>query len=49
MPSSPIIAGMQIDVTVPVAVGIIFFLILFAGLMFVRQVGKFRPHSKTDD
>ena len=48
-PASRIIARMQIDVTVPVTVGILFFLILFAGLMFVRQVGKSRPHSKTDD
>ena len=40
---------MQIDVTGPVVVGVIFFLILFAGLGFVRQVGHFRPHSKSDD
>jgi hypothetical protein len=40
---------MQIDVTVPVVVGVIFFLVLIAGLAFVRQVGNFRPHSKSDD
>jgi len=40
---------MQIDVTVPVVVGVIFFLVLVAGLAFVRQVGHFRPHSKSVD
>ncbi|MGC3954275.1 MAG: hypothetical protein QM804_08505 [Propionicimonas sp.] len=40
---------MQIDVTTPVIVGVIFFLVLAAGLGFVRQVGHFRPHSKSDD
>jgi len=40
---------MQIDVTAPVIVGVIFFLVLVAGLAFVRQVGRFRPHSKTVD
>ena len=48
MPSR-IIAAMQIDVTGPVVVGVIFFLILLSGLLFVRQVGKFRPHSKSDE
>lgn len=30
----------------PVVVGVIAFAILAAGLAFVRQVGKFRPHSR---
>ncbi|MEA4945220.1 MAG: hypothetical protein VB080_12385 [Propionicimonas sp.] len=37
------------DLTVPVVVGGFFLLILLAGLGFVRQVGAFRPHSKTPD
>jgi len=40
---------MQIDVTTPVIVGVIFFLVLFVALLFVRQVGHSRPHSKSDD
>ena len=40
---------MQIDVTGPVVIGILFFLILLSGLLFIRQVGHFRPHSKSDD
>ena len=40
---------MQIDVTLPAVVGMIFFLALVAGLAFVRQVGHFRPHSKSVD
>lgn len=40
---------MQIVVSVPVVVGVIFFLVLLCGLLFVRQVGAFRPHSKSDD
>jgi hypothetical protein len=37
------------DVTVPVVVGVLFFGVLMAGLAFVRQVGKSRPHSRTTD
>ncbi len=35
-----------IDVTGPVVIGLIAFAILAAGLGFVRQVGKSRPHAK---
>ncbi|MBK9695929.1 MAG: hypothetical protein IPO80_00525 [Propionibacteriaceae bacterium] len=35
-----------VDLTGPVVVGVLFFGILAAGLGFVRQVGKMRPHSK---
>ena len=35
-----------VDVTGPVLVGVVTFLILAAGLGFVRQVGKSRPHAK---
>ncbi len=38
-----------LDITAPVVVGLVFFLILVAGLGFVRQVGAFRPHSKSLD
>ena len=34
------------DVTVPVVVGALAFAILVAGLGYVRQVGKSRPHAK---
>ena len=34
------------DVTVPVVVGTLAFAILVAGLGYVRQVGKSRPHAK---
>lgn len=40
---------MHIDITVPLVVGVVFFLVLVAGLGFVRQVGSFRPHSKPLD
>lgn len=43
------IRRMQIDVTAPIVVGVIVFLVLVAGLVFVRQVGSFRPHAKSDD
>ncbi len=43
------IRRMQIDVTVPLVVGVVTFLVLAAGLGFVRQVGHFRPHAKSDD
>ena len=35
-----------VDVTGPVVVGVVTFLLLAAGLGFVRQVGKSRPHAK---
>ena len=34
------------DVTVPVLVGVLAFVILAIGLGSVRQVGKGRPHAK---
>ena len=46
---SRMIRRMQIDVTVPLVVGVVTFLVLAAGLGFVRQVGHFRPHAKSDD
>lgn len=35
-----------LDVTLPVVVGLATFAILAAGLGFIRQVGKSRPHAK---
>ena len=35
-----------VDVTVPVVVGLGAFAILAAGLGYVRQIGKGRPHAK---
>ncbi len=34
------------DVAGPVVVGVLTFAVLVAGLGFVRQVGKGRPHSR---
>ena len=34
------------DVTLPIVVGGLAFVILATGLGFVRQVGKGRPHAK---
>ncbi|MFZ0530740.1 MAG: hypothetical protein WAL91_09405 [Propionicimonas sp.] len=41
-----ILEAVVYDVSGPVLVGLIAFGILAAGLGFVRQVGKSRPHSK---
>ncbi len=38
--------AVSVDVTVPVVIGLVAFAILGSGLAFVRQVGKFRPHSR---
>jgi len=35
-----------VDATGPIVVGVVTFLILAAGLAFVREVGKFRPNSR---
>lgn len=36
-----------VDLTTPAVVGVLFFGLLAAGLGFVRQVGKMRPHAKS--
>ena len=38
--------AVTVDVTVPVVIGVATFAVLATGLAFVRQVGKFRPHSR---
>ena len=48
-PMHIVLEAAKLDITAPVVVGLVFFLILVVGLGFVRQVGAFRPHSKSLD